>query len=69
MVYSIRIMYGASALTKRFRFETEDKENSIDKFDAAVKELNKIYKENGRFETVKEVEDHFKKYDFYRIEF
>ena len=69
MAYSIRIMYGTPALTKRFRFETEDKENSADKFDKAVKELNQIYKENGRFETIKEVENHFKKYDFYRIEF
>lgn len=69
MAYSIRIMYGTPALTKRFRFETGDKENSADKFDKAVKELNQIYKENGRFETIKEVENHFKKYDFYRIEF
>jgi hypothetical protein len=51
---------------KRFGFDSVSK-NAVQEFDEAVQELNKIYHENGRFDTVKEVKDHFKKYGFNEI--
>ena len=36
-------------------------------FDKAVKEINRIYHETGRFATKEEVMKHFAKYGFYRF--
>ena len=68
MAYSIRVMYGKGVpATKRFSFESLTEANADIEFDKAVKEINKIYKETGRFDTMEEVVNHFKKYGFYRI--
>lgn len=64
--FSIRIYYNENVL-KLFTFATNNDETAEEEFDKAVKEINKIYKENGRFKTQKEVIDHFSKYGFYRV--
>lgn len=67
MSYLIRIMYGKDvATTQRFRFDAIDNQTDDD-FDKAVKSLNKIYKERGRFDTQQEIIEHFKKYGYNRI--
>lgn len=66
MSYLINIMYGDIAFTKRFRFDS-DKEDDSEDFDRAVKDINKMYHENGRFKTSEEVVEHFRKYGFYQI--
>lgn len=64
MCFMIRVMYGeGSCWTKRFGF-TSDSETATEDFDKAVKSINKIYKETGRFKTQQEVLKHFKKYGF-----
>lgn len=67
MSYVIRIMYGDSKHIQRFRFDTDNTSNPDEKFDEAVKEINKLYKENGRYKTVGDVINHFSRYGFYRI--
>lgn len=67
MSYLINIMYGESRQQQRFRFDTSNTLNPDEKFDEAVKAINKHYKENGRYKTSLEVIEHFKKYGFYRI--
>lgn len=63
--YKIRIMYGD--VIERFVFDTLDNENADKRFDEAVKEINRIYKKKGRFETYAEVKKHFQKYGFFPI--
>ena len=63
--YKIRIMYGD--VIEQFVFDTLDSENADKRFDEAVKEINRIYKEIGRFETYAEVKKHFQKYGFFPI--
>ena len=63
--YKIRIMYGD--VIEQFVFDTLDSENADKRFDEAVKEINRIYKEKGRFETYAEVKKHFQKYGFFSI--
>lgn len=68
MACMIRVMYGdTTPLLKKFRFES-DADNEAYRFDLAVKEINRLYKENGRFKTKEEVVAHFSKYGFYQIE-
>ena len=43
MSYVIRIMYGDSKHIQRFRFDTDNTSNPDEKFDEAVKEINKLY--------------------------
>lgn len=64
--FHIRVMYGSKL--KRFNFcsNEEDDEKAAIEFDKAVKEINRIYKESGRFATENEVILHFSKYGFYR---
>lgn len=67
MSYLIRIMYGKDvATTQRFRFDAMSNQTDDD-FDKAVKDLNQIYKERGRFDTQQEIIEHFKKYGYNRI--
>lgn len=63
--YKIRIMYGD--VIEQFIFDTLDSENADKRFDEAIKEINRIYKEIGRFETYAEVKKHFQKYGFFPI--
>ena len=63
--YKIRIMYGD--VIEQFVFDTLDSENADKRFDEAVKEINRIYKEKGRLETYAEVKKHFQKYGFFPI--
>ena len=63
--YKIRIMYGD--VIEQFVFDTLDNENADKRFDEAVKEINRIYKEKGRFGTYAEVKKHFQKYGFFPI--
>ena len=63
--YKIRIMYGD--VIEQFIFDTLDSENADKRFDEAVKEINRIYKEKGRFETYAEVKKHFQRYGFFPI--
>ena len=63
--YKIRIMYGD--VIEQFVFDTLDSENADKRFDESVKEINRIYKEKGRFETYAEVKKHFQKYGFFPI--
>lgn len=63
--YKIRIMFGD--VIEQFIFDTLDSENADKRFDEAVKEINRIYKEKGRFETYAEVKKHFQKYGFFPI--
>ena len=63
--YKIRITYGD--VIEQFIFDTLDSENADKRFDEAVKEINRIYKEKGRFETYAEVKKHFQKYGFFPI--
>lgn len=63
--YKIRIMYGD--VIEQFVFDNLDSENADKRFDEAVKEINRIYKEKGRFETYAEVKKHFQKYGFFPI--
>ena len=63
--YKIRIMYGD--VIEQFVFDTLDSENADKRFDEAVKDINRIYKEKGRFETYAEVKKHFQKYGFFPI--
>ena len=63
--YKIRIMYGD--VIEQFVFDTLDSENADKRFDEAVKVINRIYKEKGRFETYAEVKKHFQKYGFFPI--
>ena len=63
--YKIRIMYGD--VIEQFVFDNLDSENADKRFDEAVKEINSIYKEKGRFETYAEVKKHFQKYGFFPI--
>ena len=63
--YKIRIMYGD--VIEQFIFDTLDSENADKRFDEAVKDINRIYKEKGRFETYAEVKKHFQKYGFFPI--
>lgn len=54
-------MYGKNepAKIKRFRFDSSS-ETAKEDFDKAVKELNIIYKTNGRFDTKEEILEYFK---------
>ena len=58
-------MYGD--VIEQFVFDNLDSENADKRFDEAVKEINRIYKEKGRFETYAEVKKHFQKYGFFPI--
>lgn len=66
MSYSIRVMYGEVQHIKKFGFYSLDKDADT-RFDVAVKELNKLYHENGRFATTNEVVKHFNKYGFIQV--
>jgi hypothetical protein len=60
-------MYGDNVVyTKKFGFTTGSTTADED-FDKAVKEINKIYHENGHFKTKQEVLEHFRKYGFSEI--
>lgn len=61
--YTIRIMYGNKI--QKFNFATDNDETADENFDKAVKEINKIYKQYGRFTTKDEVISHFAKYGFH----
>ena len=66
MYYHIRITYGGTgddATTERFTFYSE-KDTHEEDFDAAVKEINRLYKENGHFGKRSDVVNHFAKYGF-----
>lgn len=67
MSYVINIMYGEVCQQQRFRFDTSNTSNPDEKFDEAVKAINKHYKEHGRYKTSAEVTEHFRKYGFYRV--
>lgn len=67
MGYLINVMYGESCQMQRFRFDTANTTNPDEKFDEAVKAINRRYKEQGRFKTSIEVTEHFRKYGFYRV--
>lgn len=58
-------MYGNTI--KQFVFDSLDDKDKDERFDEAVKEINRIYKEKGRFETYAEVRKHFQKYGFFPI--
>lgn len=62
--YNIRIMYGNKLKVFSFTSDVDD-ETAVEEFDKAVKSINKIYKEKGRFSTKEEVMKHFAKYGFY----
>lgn len=64
-MYLINIMFGESKQIKRFRFVPISNESAED-FDKAVKSINTIYKEKGRFSTQDEVIAHFREYGFER---
>ena len=64
-MYLINIMFGEPRQLKRFRFVPIEDANVTD-FDKAVKELNEIYKERGRFSSQAEIISHFYKYGFER---
>ena len=51
-----------------FSFATDKDETAEEEFDKAVKEINRIYHETGRFATKEEVVKHFAKYGFYRFQ-
>lgn len=64
--FHIRVMFGNQLQT--FSFATDEDEIAEEKFDEAVKEINRIYHETGRFATKEEVVKHFHKYGFYRFQ-
>jgi hypothetical protein len=59
-------MYGEVSHIKKFGFYSSDVD-ADKKFDIAVRELNKLYHENGRFSTASEVIKHFNKYGFIQV--
>lgn len=63
--YKIRIMYGNTI--KQFVFDSLDDKDKDERFDEAVKEINRIYKTSGKFKTYGEVKRHFAGYGFYEI--
>ena len=63
--FNIRVMFGNQV--QMFSFATDNDETAEEKFDEAVKEINRIYCETGRFATKEEVIKHFAKYGFYRF--
>lgn len=62
--FHIRIAFGQRI--QQFNFATDNDDIAETEFDKAVKELNSIYKTNGKFSTEEEVVNHFSKYGFYR---
>lgn len=64
--FYIRIMFGNQL--QSFGFATDNDETAEEDFDKAVKEINKIYHDTGRFSTKEEVIAHFAKYGFHRFE-
>lgn len=60
--FNIRVMFGNQI--QMFSFATDKDETAEEKFDEAVKEINRIYHETGRFDTKEEVTKHFAKYGF-----
>ena len=69
--YNISINHGDNNTTTRFYFvhkdyQTLSKEEQDKAFDAAVKELNHIYKDYGRFATTVGVCKLFEKFGFER---
>lgn len=63
--FHIRIMFGNQL--QMFSFATDKDDTAEEEFDKAVKEINRIYHETGRFATKEEVMKHFAKYGFYRF--
>lgn len=63
--FNIRVMFGNHV--QMFSFATNNDETAEEKFDEAVKEINRIYHETGKFDTKEEVTNHFAKYGFYRF--
>lgn len=63
--FNVRVMFGNQV--QMFCFATDKDETAEEKFDEAVKEINRIYHETGRFDTKEEVTKHFAKYGFYRF--
>ena len=64
--FHIRVMFGNQLQT--FSFATDEDKTAEEEFDKAVKEINRIYHDTGRFTTKEEVVKHFAKYGFYRIQ-
>lgn len=64
--FHIRVMFGNQLQT--FSFATDEDRTAEEEFDKAVKEINRIYHDTGRFTTKEEVVKHFAKYGFYRIQ-
>ena len=66
--FSIRVNIGDNNVTRHFEFVHKDynikKEKAEKEFDKAVKELNHIYKDYGRFATSYGVINLFDKYGF-----
>ncbi|MBQ8218257.1 MAG: hypothetical protein IJZ79_03035 [Bacilli bacterium] len=67
--YNIRVNYGNNNLTKKFYFvhkdwETMSAEDQDKAFNDAVTELNRIYKDYGRFATQIGIVRLFEKYGF-----
>lgn len=67
--YNIRITYGDKETCKKFYFVhrdwdklSEDEQNKL--FNEAITELNRIYKDYGRFATTVGVSNLFSKYGF-----
>jgi hypothetical protein len=68
LYFNIRVAYGSDRTVRQFHFvakdQTLDHEVQIGNFDAAVKELNRIYEDYGRFATIKGVCALFRKFGF-----
>lgn len=70
LYFNIRVAYGSDEdrIVRQFHFvakdPTLDNEVQIGNFDAAVKELNRIYEDYGRFGTIKGVRALFRKFGF-----
>lgn len=69
--YSIRINHGDNNITTQFYFvhkdwQTISQEESNKDFDEAVKELNNIYKNYGRFATIAGITKLFNTFGFER---
>lgn len=66
--FQIRITYGEGKDTRTDCFSFySDSENRDEKFDAAVKHINRIYSQFGHFKTRDEVLSHFAAYGFTQI--
>lgn len=67
--FNIRVNIGDNNITNKFFFvhkewQTLSEDKQIEQFDLAVKELNKVYKDYGRFATKIGVTKLFSKYGF-----